>query len=195
MRRLSRRNEMSLTEIVIIAGSLSMDALAVAICKGACMRAGNWRESLLIAVAFGFFQALMPLIGWVLGSGVHQHINAYGRLIAFILLAIIGLKLILDAVREGAGELECKPLRLMELLILAIATSIDAMAAGFAFAVLDINIWFAILLIGAITFVMSYLGTLAGCRFGAKYQSKAQLIGGVALVLMGLRILFGHLSA
>lgn len=185
---------MSLGELIVIAGSLSMDALAVAICKGACMRGRNWKESLLIAFMFGFSQALMPLIGWALGSGVHQHISAYGRIIAFVLLAVIGLKLIRDAVKQGAGELVCKPLRFTELLLLAIATSIDAMAAGFAFAVLDINIWLSILLIGAITFVLSYLGTLVGCRFGAKYQSKAQLAGGIALALMGLRILMGNLS-
>ncbi|MDD2561355.1 MAG: manganese efflux pump MntP family protein [Eubacteriales bacterium] len=185
---------MSLAEIIIIAGSLSMDAMAVAICKGACMRGRNWKESILIAFMFGFFQAAMPLIGWTLGSGMQQHISAYGRIIAFVLLTIIGVKLIRDAVKEGSGALVCKPLIFTELIVLAFATSIDAMAAGFAFAALDMNIWLAILLIGAITFLLSYLGTLVGCRFGAKYQSKAQLAGGITLALMGLRILAGQLS-
>lgn len=186
---------MTLLELFVIAVGLSMDALAVAICKGACMRQSNWKESLLIAFFFGAFQALMPLIGWALGSGFHQYISAYDHYIAFILLGIIGAKLIWDAARADEEELVCKPLRLPELLLLAIATSIDAMAAGIAFAVLEMNIWLAILLIGLITFTLSLLGTLVGCRFGTKYQARAQRVGGVVLILMGLKILIEHLSA
>lgn len=185
---------MSLGEMIVIAGSLSMDAMAVAICKGACMRGHKRKESLLLAFMFGFFQALMPLIGWAPGSGMHRHIGAYGSIIAFILLAFIGAKLIRGALKESAGELECKPLVFTELLMLSIATSIDAMAAGFAFAAMELNIWLAVLLIGTITFILSYLGTIIGCRFGAKYQSRAQLAGGIALFMIGLRVLAARLS-
>ena len=186
---------MSLLEIFITAVGLSMDALAVALCKGACMRQDSWKDSLLIALFFGAFQALMPLAGWALGSGFHRYINAYDHYIAFALLAFSGIKLIRDAAKADEEELVCVPLRISELLILSLATSIDAMAAGIAFAVLDMNIWLAITLIGAITFALSYLGTLVGCRFGTKYQAKAQWVGGIVLVLMGIKILVEHLSA
>ena len=108
---------------------------------------------------------------------------------------MIGLKLIRDAARGDEDDLVCKPLQLSELFLLAIATSIDAMAAGIAFAVLDLNIWLAILLIGIITFALSFLGTTVGCRFGTKYQAKAQWVGGSVLILMGLKILIEHMSA
>lgn len=186
---------MGLLGIIITAVGLSMDALAVAICKGACMRQGSWKESLLIALFFGAFQALMPLLGWALGSGFHQYISEYDHYIAFALLGFIGIKLIIEAVKGGEEALECKPLLLSELLMLSIATSIDAMAAGIAFSVLNINIWLAIVLIGLITCALSFLGTLVGCRFGARYQAKAQWVGGVVLVLLGVKILVEHLSA
>lgn len=186
---------MSLLEMIITAVGLSMDALAVAICKGACMRQGNWKNSLLIALFFGAFQALMPLLGWALGTGFHQYISAYDHFIAFFLLGFIGVKLIVDAIKGDEEQLVCKPLALSELVMLSIATSIDAMAAGIAFSVLEMNIWLAISLIGIITFALSYMGTLVGCRFGTKYQAKAQWVGGAVLILMGLKILIEHLSA
>ena len=186
---------MGLLEMVVTAVGLSMDALAVAICKGACMPQGNWKDSLVIALFFGGFQALMPLLGWALGSSFQSYISAYDHFIAFGLLGFIGIKLIRDAARPDEEALVCKPLHLMELLVLSIATSIDAMAAGIAFAVLDMNIWSAILLIGLITMGFSYLGTLVGCRFGARFQTKAQWVGGFVLVLMGTKILVEHLSA
>jgi putative Mn2+ efflux pump MntP len=186
---------MGLLEIIITAVGLSMDALAVAICKGACMHQGSWKESLLIALFFGAFQALMPLLGWALGSGFHQYISDYDHYVAVVLLGFIGIKLIIGAVKSSEGVLECKPLLLSELLMLSIATSIDAMAAGIAFSVLDIKIWLAIVLIGLITCALSFLGTLVGRRFGTRYQAKAQWVGGVALVLLGIKILVEHLSA
>lgn len=188
---------MRLLGLVITAVGLSMDALAVAICKGACMRQGRWKDSLMIALFFGVFQALMPLIGWTLGSSFHRYISAYDHFIAFFLLAFIGIKLIRDAAREDEEELVCKPLHIGELFLLAVATSIDAMAAGIAFAFADLKtgIWTAILFIGLITFALSLLGTLVGSHFGTKYQSKAQWVGGVVLVIMGLKILVEHLRA
>lgn len=186
---------MGLIALLVTAVGLSMDALAVAICKGACMRRGNWKESLLIALFFGVFQALMPLAGWALGSSFHRYISAYDHFIAFFLLGFIGLKLIRDAAKGEEEALVCKPLKLGELFLLAVATSIDAMAAGLAFAMLSINIWFAILLIGLITFVLSLLGTALGCRFGTRYQGRAQWVGGAVLILIGLKILVEHLSA
>lgn len=185
---------MSTLELLGLATALSMDAFAVALCKGACLAERKDRgESLAISASFGFFQALMPLIGWLLGSRFRAHIEAYDHYIAFLLLAFIGGKLIYEAIKSAGEELVCTPLRAGELLLLSIATSIDALAAGVALAMLDINIYLSVLSIGVITLALCYAGFWAGKRFGARLHSKAQLVGGVALVLIGLKILVEHL--
>ena len=187
---------MSAVTILLLAIGLAMDAFAVAVCKGACLSELKDRgEGLAIAVSFGFFQALMPLIGWALGSRFRVYIESVDHYIAFVLLALIGGKLIYEAWKNSGEELVCTPLRFMELILLSIATSIDALAAGVALAVLDINIWLSIAQIGVITLVVCLIGFFVGKRFGAKLHTKAQLVGGVALVAIGLKILVEHLSA
>ena len=186
---------MSLIEIITLALALSMDAFAVALCKGACLaELKDKGESMVIAASFGFFQALMTLIGWFLGSRFQRSIESLDHFIAFGLLAFIGGKLIYEAWKNTGKALVCTPLHFPELMMLSIATSIDALAAGIALAVLQINIWLAITLIGLITLVLSFLGFQIGKRFGARFQAKAQLIGGLALAGIGLKILIEHLS-
>lgn len=187
---------MRLEDMLALAFALSMDAFAVALCKGACLAELKDRgESLAVAVCFGFFQALMPLLGWLLGSRFAAYIHSLDHYVAFILLALIGGKLIYDAWKNRKEELVCTPLRLGELLLLGIATSIDALAAGLALAMLDINIWQAILLIGVVTLALSFAAFWIGKRFGAGLRAKAQLVGGLALVGIGLKIFIEHLSA
>ncbi|NLE20428.1 MAG: manganese efflux pump [Clostridiales bacterium] len=183
-------------ELLALSAGLAMDAFAVALCKGACMGDSRERgESLAIAASFGFFQALMPLLGYLLGSAFSRYIHAFDHYVAFGLLAFIGARLILESRRSQGEELVCKPLRFLELMALSVATSIDALAAGIAFAMLETDIWRAVGVIGAVTFALSYLAVLAGRRFGARLQAKAQLLGGAALILIGLKVLVEHLSA
>lgn len=187
---------MRYAELITLALALSMDAFAVAVCKGACLAGQRNRgEGLAIAVSFGFFQALMPLIGWLLGSRFRVYIESVDHYIAFALLAFIGGKLFFEAVKNEGEEMVCTPLRFVELLLLSIATSIDALAAGIALAVLDTGIWLAITNIGVITLVLCFAGFFIGKRFGAKLYTKAQLVGGVALMGIGVKILVEHLSA
>lgn len=187
---------MSLANILTLSVALAMDAFAVALCKGACLAERKERgEGLAIAGSFGFFQAIMPLIGWFLGSRFSHYIQSADHFVAFALLAFIGGKMIYEALKNGEEALVCTPLRLTELVMLSIATSIDALAAGIAMALLNINIWLAISLIGAITMGLSYLAFQIGKRFGAKLRSKAQLLGGIALIFIGVKILIEHLSA
>lgn len=168
-----------------------MDACAVAICKGACMRRPDMKQSLLIAAFFGLFQALMPLAGWFLGTQFSKAIGALDHWIAFLLLGFLGLKMVWDALHEEE-ETVCKPLHFRELLLLSIATSIDALAAGIAFAVLKVAILPSVITIGITTCLLSFLGTVIGNRFGQRFQSKAQFIGGTALCLIGIKILVEH---
>lgn len=185
---------MSFVELIVLAVGLSMDAGAVAICKGACMRRTDMRQRSMIALSFGLFQGLMPLIGWYLGSQFSGAIRNIDHWIAFGLLVLLGLKMLWDALHEEE-ETVCEPLALGELLMLSVATSIDALAAGIAFALLKVNIVFSVLMIALITCALSFLGTVIGNRFGQRYQAKAQMVGGVALCLIGLKILVEHLRA
>lgn len=184
---------MPFAELMILSLGLSMDACAVAICKGACMRGFEADKAVKIAVAFGFFQALMPLIGWFLGTQFSEYIRSYDHWIAFVLLVILGAKMVWDSLHTE-DELVCTPLDAKEVLLLAIATSIDALAAGVALAVLHVNIWTSVLMIGLVTLGMSFLGTVLGSRFGQKYTSKAQLVGGLVLCGIGIKILIEHLT-
>ncbi len=186
---------MGLIELMAVAAGLSMDAFAVALCKGACLRGKKGMEGIYIALSFGFFQALMPLLGWLLGTGFSAHIHAVDHYAAFGLLAFIGAKLIREALRKDGDTLACRPLRFGELMMLSLATSIDALAAGVAFAMLDIRIIEAVSLIGLITFALSLLAVHIGRRFGVRFQAKAQMAGGICLVIIGLKVLLEHLSA
>ena len=184
---------MSLTELFIIALGLSMDAFAVAVCKGLAMPVMSWRGALTVGAYFGIFQGGMPFIGYLLGSGFSQSISAYDHWIAFILLSVIGGSMIKEAL--GSQE-ECPDasLAFKTMCILAIATSIDALAVGVTFAFLNVPILPAVTFIGFVTFCLSVIGVKAGNVFGSRYKSKAEFTGGLILILMGLKILLEHLG-
>ena len=189
---------MSFFEIFMIGVGLSMDAFAVAICKGLNMRKLDKVQTLVIALFFGGFQALMPFLGWLLGKQFESYITSFDHWIAFVLLAFIGGKMIWDVFKgDDKDEAYCQAdarLDIKELFVLAIATSIDALAVGISFAFLQVNIGFAITLIGCTTFVLSAAGVFVGHKFGAKYEDKATVVGGVILILIGLKILLEHLG-
>ena len=188
---------MNLLDILLLGVGLSMDAFAVAICKGLAMRKVNKKQMLVIALFFGGFQALMPLIGWAVGSTFAKKITAYDHWIAFILLSYVGGKMVVDAIREWKEndtiEEVDPPIDLKELTLLAIATSIDALACGVTFSFYDnFNILKAIAIIGATTFTISAGGVYVGNIFGDRYKAKAQLLGGVILIFLGVKILLEH---
>lgn len=179
--------------------ALSMDAFAVAICKGLKMQRLNYKQMSLIALFFGGFQAIMPFIGWTLGHSFKEYIESFDHWVAFALLLFIGGKMIYEVLKgDEDDDCCCDNFDIKELFLLAIATSIDAMAAGIAFAIDGINtlydILWAILIIGITTFVLSAIGVLIGHKFGAVYKSKAELVGGIILILIGLKILLEHLG-
>ena len=189
---------MGFVELFLIGVGLSMDAFAVSICKGLGMKRLNMKQALVIGLFFGGFQALMPLIGWALGTQLADFIMPIDHWIAFILLALIGGKMLLDVFREGdeedSGEPKDARLDFKELLMLAIATSIDALAVGITFAFLGVNIVVAIAVIGVTTFVLSVVGVAVGHAFGARYEKGATIVGGVVLILIGCKILLEHLG-
>lgn len=185
---------MVIAELLVLSVGLSMDACAVAICRGACMRQRDVRQSTAIALSFGLFQGLMPLVGWLLGSQLTHYIKRFDHWVAFGLLAFIGSKMIWDALHDDE-ELVCTPLTMKELLVLSVATSIDALAAGVALAMLDVDILSSVSTIALVTAVLSFGAVALGVRFGERYKSKAQLVGGVTLCLIGLKILLDHISA
>ncbi|MBP3646255.1 MAG: manganese efflux pump [Clostridia bacterium] len=188
---------MDWVQLILIAVSLSMDAFAVALCKGLCMKRINYRHAGIIALFFGGFQGLMPLIGWFLGKQFEQYITPIDHWIAFVLLGYIGGKMIWDALHEDNEGQACaieEKLDVKEIFIMAVATSIDALAVGITFAFLQISIVPSVCAIGLITFGLSFAGVIVGNRFGNKFQSKAQLAGGTVLVLIGLKILLEHLG-
>ena len=188
---------MSGIELVLLSVGLAMDAFAVAICKGLAMSRVNVKQCLVIALFFGGFQAGMPVLGWLLGSTFANKIKMVDHWIAFLLLGYIGVKMISDGIKEWKEETKVEemdpPLDLKELLILAVATSIDALAVGITFSFLEVAIATAAAVIGIITFVISAGGVYVGNIFGERYKTKAQITGGVILVILGLRILITHL--
>ena len=186
---------MSVFSIILIAIGLSMDAFAVSVCKGLKMRKIDYGKTLLIGLFFGGFQALMPVIGWLIGIKFQKHIESFDHWIAFLLLAFIGAKMIYESLK-GDDDDTSDSLQLSELFILAIATSIDALAVGIAFAMLNngINIFFSVAVIGLITFILSVIGVAVGNKFGSVYKNKAELTGGIILILLGLKILLEHLG-
>lgn len=187
---------MGIVELLLTAIALSMDAFAVSVCKGLGMRRMRYDQALVISLYFGVFQALMPLIGWLLGKSFSRYIQAFDHWIAFVLLAFLGGKMLWDVFHEKEdGEQESAERRLdhRELFMLAIATSIDALAVGIAFACLDVNIWSSISIIGVTTLVISFAGVWIGNRFGNRFQKKAEIAGGLVLILIGVKILAEHL--
>ena len=184
---------MTLLEIFLIGIGLSMDAFAVAICKGLAMpNKVDKKGALLIALYFGVFQAVMPTLGWLLGSQFAQYVTRLAPWIAFILLAWIGGNMIRESLsKEEREEEETGSVSHKELLVLAVATSIDALAVGVTFSMLElaVSIAVAVILIGCTTFVISLAGVYVGNVFGAKYKSKAEFVGGAILILIGVKIL------
>jgi len=184
---------MTLFELFLIAIGLSMDAFAVAVCKGLSMKKIDRGYTFYIGLFFGGFQALMPLLGFYLGSRFASSIERFDHWVAFILLAVIGGNMIKES-RECAEEEEYKGVDFKELTVMALATSIDALAVGITFAFLYVEIIPAVSLIGVTTFLLSVVGVLVGNYFGAKYKSRAEFTGGVILILIGTKILLEHLG-
>lgn len=193
---------MSLSELFIIAVGLSMDAFAVAICKGLSVQKAKIRHMAITGLYFGIFQAGMPLLGYLVGKQFAQYITRFDHWIAFVLLGLIGANMIREALsKDDDGECDCgceeknSSFGFKAMFPMAIATSIDALAIGVSFALLpDVDIVPAVSFIGIITFALSFAGVKIGNVFGAKFKSKAELAGGVILVLMGLKILLEHLG-
>ena len=185
-------------ELFLLGVGLSMDAFAVSVCKGLGMRKLNKKQALIIGLYFGGFQALMPFVGWLLGSQFQKYITSIDHWIAFILLGFIGGKMMIEAVREWNVEevvdVMDAPIDHKNMLVLAVATSIDALTVGITFAFLGTPIVEAITIIGITTMVISIAGVVVGNFFGSRYKSKAEFIGGLILVLLGLKILLEHLG-
>ena len=184
---------MGILEIILISFSLAMDAFAVSICKGLSMDKFNLKKAIIIGLYFGIFQAIMPIFGYLLGTSFSNLVENIDHWIAFILLAIIGGNMIKesfdDEVEKRNDNIDFKTM-----IILAIATSIDALAVGITFAFFKMNILIPVIIIGIITFVMSMIGVKIGNKFGDKFQNKAELVGGIILICIGIKILVEHLG-
>lgn len=183
---------MTLFELFLIAVGLSMDAFAVSICKGLSMQKLNKKHALIIGLYFGGFQALMPFIGYSLGVHFQNAIVSYDHWIAFVLLCLIGINMIKES-RSDEEESVDASVDFKEMIVLAVATSIDALAVGVTFAFLQVNIAPAVSFIGVITFTLSVIGVKVGNVFGMKYKAKSEFAGGLILVLIGAKILIEHL--
>lgn len=184
---------MGFIELIILSIGLAMDAFAVAICKGLSMFKMNCKKASIIGLYFGGFQALMPLIGYLLGINFQEKITSIDHWIAFILLGVIGINMLKEAISKDS-EKQNDSIKFKDMLILAVATSIDALAVGITFAFLKVNILLAISLIGIITFIISVFGVKIGNLFGDKYEKKAEFAGGIILILLGIKILLEHLN-
>lgn len=183
---------MNILELIITAIGLSMDAFAVSVCKGLSVEKLKLKHSAVAGLYFGGFQALMPLLGYLLGYSFQSYIVNFDHWIAFVFLSVIGINMIRES--RSNEEKSNDSFSFKTMLPLAVATSIDALTVGVTFAFLQVNIIAAVCLIGGITFVFSAVGVKIGNVFGAKYKSKAELLGGIILILMGLKILLEHLG-
>lgn len=182
---------MDIITLFSLAVGLSMDAFAVSVCKGLAMKKLTVKKMIIVGLWFGGFQALMPVIGYMLGVQFKSRITAIDHWIAFLLLGIIGLNMIRGS-RSEEEESASDSLAVKDMLILAVATSIDALAVGITFAFLNVNIFRAVSFIGVITFILSITGVKAGNVFGTRYKAKAELAGGIILILLGFKILLEH---
>ena len=183
---------MGIIELILLSIGLGMDAFAISICKGISMKKMDWKKACIIGTYFGIFQAIMPVIGYFLGSTFESFITNFDHWVAFILLAIIGGNMIKESLSNECDTIT-DDINFKTMIILAIATSIDALAVGITFAFFNVNLILAITLIGIITFALSVIGTKIGNKFGDKYEKKAEFVGGVILILLGLKILLEHL--
>ncbi len=184
---------MELLELLLIALGLSMDALAVAISKGLCVSDLKIKHIVKTGLYFGGFQALMPLLGYIVGTQFKDYIVSIDHWIAFVLLCTIGANMIRES-RSGNDEKQEASFCVRNMLVLSVATSIDALAVGVTFAFLNVNIVPAVIMIGTTTFIISAIGVKIGNIFGEKYKSKAEIVGGLILIGMGINILLEHLK-
>lgn len=184
---------MSLTELFILAVGLSMDAFAVSICKGLSMKKLSLKNMCIVGLWFGGFQAAMPALGYFLGSTFADVVNSVSHWIAFALLTVIGINMIREALSHDEDNDTDGSLSFKVMLVMAIATSIDALAVGVGFAMLDdVNVPAAVTFIGAVTFLLSAAGVKVGSVFGTKYKSRAELTGGIILIALGVKIVLEH---
>ncbi|WP_114560943.1 manganese efflux pump MntP [Desertihabitans aurantiacus] len=183
---------MSLLNLVVIAVGVSADAFAVSIAQGVQLRARIVRQALLVGLTFGVFQALMPLLGWYVGVQVGHYIEAVDHWIACALLVAVGAKMLWDGLRDGADDEDDRALSVQRLLVLAVATSVDALAIGISLALLGVDIWGAVVLIGVVTAVLSFGAVLLGHRVGLRFRRPAEVVGALVLMAIGVRILLDH---
>ena len=185
---------MGFAELLLLGVGLSMDAFAVSVCKGLAMKRATLKAELTCGVWFGGFQALMPLIGFYLGTLFAEAIQAFDHWVAFGLLALIGGNMLKEAF-GAEEECPCADLSVRTMFLMAVATSIDALAVGISLAMVgDVNIWAAVSLIGVTTFALSAAGVAVGNVFGSRYEKKAEMAGGIILILLGVKILLEHLG-
>ena len=184
---------MGCLEIILISIGLAMDAFAVSVCKGVQIKKLDYNKMIIVGLYFGSFQAIMPTIGYLLGTTFDDLVTQIDHWIAFVLLSFIGLKMIKETLKKEESNINEK-LDLKTMLVLAIATSIDALAVGITFAFLNVNLILSILIIGIITFLISIIGVKIGNKFGNKYEKKAEFVGGLILILLGFKILLEHLK-
>lgn len=185
---------MSFIELLLIAIGLSMDAFSVSICKGLTTKKFSWRMALICGLWFGLFQALMPIVGYFLGAQFESFIDSYAHWTAFGMLFLIGANMIREAIWGDKDDDVPKngSLTFKTMFLLAIATSIDALAVGVSFACIQVNIWIAISIIGVTAFLFSVLGVKIGNMFGSKYEKSAGIAGGIILIFIGLKMLLEH---
>lgn len=189
----TKEETMDIFTLFTLAVGLSMDAFAVAVCKGLAMNKLTLKKAAAVGVWFGSFQALMPAIGYLLGVQFKDKIAFIDHWIAFILLGLIGINMIREACSKEEEETD-DSLEIKEMFVLAVATSIDALAVGVTFAFLSVNIWAAVAFIGTITFLLSMIGVKVGNTFGTRYKARAELAGGAILILLGIKILLEHMG-
>jgi putative Mn2+ efflux pump MntP len=185
---------MQLLTIIIIAVGLSMDAFAVSVVSGSTYKRLKIRHIFRMALFFGGFQALMPLVGSLAGISIKAYIEGYDHWVAFALLSIIGAKMIYESLKITSADENFNPENILILLVLSIATSIDALVVGITLSFLKISIVTAAVIIGLVTFVLSYLGVFIGKKFGHFFENKIEAVGGLVLIALGLKILIQHLS-
>lgn len=184
---------MKTLELIILSIGLGMDACAVAVCKGLSMRKMDWKKAIIIGLYFGTFQLVMPIIGYFLSRGFENIVVNIDHWIAFILLGTIGGNMIKEAMKEEKSDNCNDNVNFKTMIILAIATSIDALAVGITFAFLNVNLLLAVVLIGIITFILSVIGVKIGNIFGDRFENKAEFAGGIILIFLGIKILLEHL--
>ena len=184
---------MNVIEILLISIGLAMDAFAVSICKGLQLTKMDWDKATIVGLYFGSFQALMPTIGYFLGTTFENLVTKIDHWIVFILLIFIGTNMIKESLSKSEKNINNK-VNFKTMILLAFATSIDALAVGITFAFLNVNLILSITLIGITTFILSIIGVKIGNKFGSKYKQKAEIIGGIILILIGLKILLEHLT-